>query len=237
MAEHPAVVPRRPLWAKLFSTVFHPLLMPLFLLVGLYAFAPGLGGYPGAFYYLLILLVVNTLAPAISLFLLYRRGVIADLEIRNPGQRMLPFALVGAYYVLTYGWVHYGDLASVIPLPYHRMLLGLAGSIFLGVLITRWFKISMHMLAVGGVLGAWAGAGVFEPLVRSWQGSVWMGLPKVGWAGVWTDGTLLLLVAGLLVSGTVGSARMALQVHRPSEVYIGWGTGMAWMAWNMYAAH
>jgi len=211
--------------------------MPLVLLVGLYGFAPGLWGYPGAFYYLLILLIVNTLAPTISLYLLYRRGVISDLEIRNPRQRMVPFALVGAYYVLTYGWVHFGDLASVIPLPYHRMLLGLAGSIFLGVLITRWFKISMHMLAVGGVLGAWAGSGVFEPLVRSWQGSAWLGAVGAEGGEVWANGTLLLLAGGLLVSGTVGSARMALQVHRPSEVYIGWWVGMAWMAWNMYAAY
>lgn len=221
----------RPFWARLASTVGHPLLMPVVLLWGLYHGVPGLDHYPGAFFYILLLLVVNTLAPAVSLFMLYKRGVISDLEIRLPHERVLPFGLVGAYFALTYAWVHWGAAGSEIPYPYHRMLLGLTGAIMLGVLITPRFKISMHMMALGGVWGAWAGSGGFTRaslhVLELWHS---------GWEpGMAAHGGLLLrdmafLTLPLLAAGWVGSARLALGVHRPVEVYVGWAVGAVWMA-------
>lgn len=225
----PDPVPR-PFWARLASTLGHPLLMPVVLLSGLFLSVPGLDHFPGAFFYLLLLLVVNTLAPSISLFMLYRRGVISDLEIRSPKERVLPFGLVGAYFVLTYAWVHWGAAGAEIPLPYHRMLLGLSGAILLGVLITPRFKISMHMLALGGVWGAWLGSGGLDRAGRLAQG-----LLHFGWEVVelhrglfWRE--MALLTLPVLAAGWVGSARVALGVHRSVEVYVGWGLGALWMA-------
>jgi membrane-associated phospholipid phosphatase len=110
------------------------------------------------------------------------------------------------------------------------MLLGLSGAILLGVLITPRFKISMHLLALGGVWGAWMGSGGLDRAGRLAQG-----LLHFGWEVVelhrglfWRE--MALLTLPVLAAGWVGSARVALGVHRPVEVYVGWGLGALWMA-------
>jgi hypothetical protein len=110
------------------------------------------------------------------------------------------------------------------------MLLGLSGAILLGVLITPRFKISMHMLALGGVWGAWLGRGGLDRAGRLAQG-----LLHFGWEVVelhrglfWRE--MALLTLPVLAAGWVGSARVALGVHRSVEVYVGWGLGALWMA-------
>ena len=89
----------RPWWARILSTVLHPLVMPLLTLILLFAFDPYLRTMPGVFVYLILVVVVNTVAPAISLFVLYRKGVLSDLEIANRSERALPFLIVLAYFI------------------------------------------------------------------------------------------------------------------------------------------
>ena len=53
----------RPLWARLVSTVLHPLVMPLVTLILLFYFDLHLRTMPGVFLYLGLVVLVNTLAP------------------------------------------------------------------------------------------------------------------------------------------------------------------------------
>ena len=56
----------------------------------------------GLSYFLFVLLLINTLAPAVSLWMLQRRGFISDLDIRSRKERPWPFLLVLAYYTMAY---------------------------------------------------------------------------------------------------------------------------------------
>jgi hypothetical protein len=187
-----------PRWATWTSAVFHPFLMPLYTLILLYLSDPILHLHFAAFLYLLVVMLVNTVAPAVSLYIMYRRGVISDLDIRNRDQRAWPFLVVLAYYTLTWFIVGRGDNATMIPQVYGNLLLGLVLAISGAILITRQFKLSMHGMAAGGTLGALVAVQTlhFSP-------------------------AFLLDMAVILVVGLVGSSRLALGVHTHAEVYSG----------------
>ena len=74
------------------------------------------------------------------------------MESANRSERTLPFLIVLAYFILTYVLLVTGD-TMYIPAVYLSTLMGLIVSISLALLITKRFKISMHMLGQGGALG------------------------------------------------------------------------------------
>lgn len=190
-----------PLWARVVSTVFHPFVMPTVTLVLLFFSDGYLHSMPHVFVYMLVVVLVNTLAPALSLYLLYRRGYLSDLEIRSRGERTLPFVVVLAYFILTYVLLITSP-ALYVPFVYLDMWIGLTVSLAIALVITRWFKISMHMLGQGGALGSI------------------MGIQALQLSPNWELNALLLLVAGC-----VGFARIELAVHRHIEVYCGYLLG------------
>ncbi|MDA0729697.1 MAG: hypothetical protein O3B70_09075 [Bacteroidetes bacterium] len=188
--------------AALVSAILHPLLMPLGTLVMLLMVDGVLKYRVGLFAYLFVLLFINTLAPAVSLALLKRRGVISDLDIRNRGERIMPFLIVLAYYVMAYVLVRGGE-AVVVPVFYQQVLLALVVAIASAWLVTWRFKISMHMMAQGGIMGVFLRVAMLQP----------------SWDMAWTSA--LILCAGL-----VGWSRLRLGAHRPLEVYTGYALGL-----------
>jgi|TARA_B100000767_G_scaffold16277_2_gene15258 hypothetical protein len=190
-----------PIWARMISTAFHPFVMPTVTLVLLFISDGYLRSIPYVFIYMLVVVLVNTLAPALSLYLLYRRGYLSDLEIRSRRERILPFVLVLAYFALTYVLLITSP-ALYIPFVYLDMWMGLMASLAIALVITRWFKISMHMLGQGGALGSI------------------MGLQALELNPNWELNAILVLIAGF-----VGFARIELSVHRHIEIYSGYLLG------------
>lgn len=191
------------MWSKWISGVFHPLVMPLASLILVFAIDPYLQALPEVFIYMGVVVLVNTLAPAVSIYLLHRRGFLSDLDIRNRRERMLPFLIVLAYFIMTYFLLR-SSPALYIPLIYLDMWMGLMLSIAGALIITRWFKISMHMLAQGGVLGTVMAVQTLQ-LVPQWE----------------------LNAVLVFISGWVGFARIHMGVHRHVEVYSGYLLGFA----------
>ena len=189
------------MWAKWISGVFHPLVMPLATLVMVFALDPYLQALPEVFMYMGVVVFVNTLAPAVSIWVLHRRGYLSDLDIRNRKERALPFIIVLAYFIMTYALLVLSP-ALYIPLVYLDMWMGLMTSIGIALFITRWFKISMHMLAQGGVLGTV------------------MAVQAMQLVPAWTLNGVLVFIAGW-----VGFARIHMGVHRHIEVYTGYLLG------------
>ena len=191
------------MWSKWISGVFHPLVMPLASLILVFAIDPYLQALPEVFIYMGVVVLVNTLAPAVSIYLLHRRGFLSDLDIRNRRERILPFLIVLAYFIMTYLLLR-SSPALYIPLIYLDMWMGLMLSIAGALIITRWFKISMHMLAQGGVLGTVMAVQTLQ-LVPQWE----------------------LNAVLVFIAGWVGFARIHMGVHRHVEVYSGYLLGFA----------
>ena len=188
--------------AQTVSGVLHPLCMPL-LTLGLLVLTDGyLVHRLGLFAYLFVLLLINTVAPAISLWLLKRRGVISDLDIRKRSERPWPFLLVLAYYLMAYVLV-VQSTAVAVPVFYQQVLLSLVVAIASAWVVTWKAKISMHMLAQGGILAVYLHVAMMD---HSWD-LIWV--------------SVLLLSAGL-----VGWSRLRLGAHTQAEVYSGFALGL-----------
>ena len=194
----------RSVLAKGISAALHPVGMPLLALVMLKELDPYLTSHPALLLYLTILLSINTAAPALSFWLLRQNGIIADLEVRNRKERVWPFLLVLGYFSLAYGLTKSGPNQLVVPAFYQRMLLSLVIAMASAWVVTLKFKISMHMLAQGGLMAMYLRLGfAIHHIDLSWV-------------------SILLLTAGL-----VGWSRLRLQVHQPLELYFGYALGWA----------
>jgi hypothetical protein len=189
--------------AKVVSAILHPLCMPLLTLSLLLAVDGYLAHRLGLFAYLFVLLTINTLAPALSLWILKRRGVISDWDIQTRAERPLPFLLVLAYYLMAYALV-VNSTAVEVPLFYRNVLLALVVAIGSAWVVTWKAKISMHMLAQGGILGVYLHVALTDQF----------------WDMRW-------LSALLLSAGLVGWSRLHLGAHTAGEVYAGFVLGLA----------
>ena len=189
--------------AKLVSAVLHPLCMPLLTLGLLLATDGYLAHRLGLFAYLFVLLLINTLAPALSMFILKKRGVISDWDIRMRHERPWPFLLVLAYYLMAYVLV-VNSTAVEVPLFYQNVLLSLVVAIASAWVVTWKAKISMHMLAQGGIMGVYLHVAMTDQM--------------------WSLGWVSLLVLG---AGLVGWSRLHLSAHTPGQVYAGYVLGVA----------
>ncbi len=188
--------------ALLISYVFHPLWMPLMVFLALWFADPWLQLPPSMMVYVTSILLINAVAPALSIYVLHRRGALSDLEVSRRSERRVPFLVVMFYQILGY----YALTRPGVFLPTELLSLVLAMLIALGaaMVATRWVKISIHLLAQGGALGAlWS----FNLMHR-------LGLEEV-------------LPLGFMLAGLVGWSRMRLGVHTPGELALGFLAGFA----------
>jgi hypothetical protein len=134
-----------------------------------------------------------------------RRGMISDLDIRNRSERFKPFLIVLGYYVMAY--VLTLELTGIsIPVLYRSLMLGLVVSILTGLIVTMRFKLSMHLLAIGGVLAA---------------------VIYVGVINVTSD--LNWIASIVIASGLLAWSRLELKAHTLKEVYVGFSVGFVCM--------
>lgn len=189
--------------AHFFSWVFQPLLMPtlaaaLFIQLPFYAF----NLLPDAvkWYVLICNTLFTILLPVLMIFLLLRNGVIESVELKKREDRKYPILFTIVFHIANYYFLSKAHL----PGPYMFFLLAAMFSLIFTLIVTYYWKISMHMTGIGGVCGA------FLTLAFIWP----------------VD--LRILIAGLFVlAGVIGSSRLILNAHTPAQVGTGFLAGFA----------
>ncbi|MCX6183305.1 MAG: hypothetical protein NT150_15435 [Bacteroidetes bacterium] len=204
-----AAASREITFAKILSYLFHPLFMPTYGLLLLF-FSNQLTGFnlyavPEAMadnrMIFLIVILFTMILPGLSALILKRMGEIKSLEMNSNRERLLPFALTGGCYLLASV-----VLQNVVDHPNQLILIVLAGAqlaILLALVISVFWKISIHMIGIGGIVGT-------EILM--------MHLFHFSWD--------LMLYGTLLIAGLVGFARLRLNAHQPFEVLAGFILGV-----------
>jgi hypothetical protein len=188
-------------FSHLVSMVFHPLWMPLMI----YAFIRGLdpfmiSGTP-LDYFILLILVINSVAPALSMLIMMRYGMLSGLEMHRREERLRPYLLVLFYYCISFLLLWWKDPG--LPAELLRFFPAVILSLTAATVINLRWKISMHMLAQGGATGVLLAIRSAVPLDLS--------------------GPLILL---LLIAACVGVARLHLQAHTHAQVYAGYLLGL-----------
>ncbi|MFO7998134.1 MAG: hypothetical protein R6U86_04050 [Bacteroidales bacterium] len=191
--------------AHFFSVVFHPLVMPSLGILLLFQLDTNISFAvpPQAKRFILLMVFINTaLAPALAIVFLKRTGLIGDLLLNERNERLFPLLLSSLLFFLTYYLMRQISLPALI---YYYMM-GATLMVLLCLVITFLWKISIHMMSLGGFSGFLIATSLFLRIDISW---------------------LILLV--FLIAGLVGAARIKLDAHRPAQVYAGFLTGMGVM--------
>ena len=186
------------IFANLFSYLFHPLFIPLYLtLFLLYIHPSAFAGFSAfekkqtAFIVALNLLFF----PLMSVLLLKGVGFIDSLFLKTQKDRIIPFIACGIFFFWAY------TVFKEQP-QYPRILVSYIFGIFLAssaaLLANIYFKVSMHAIGVGGLLGSF--------FILFYTNSMQMTWP---------------LCAVLLITGLACTSRLILKAHRPFDIYGG----------------
>ncbi len=195
-------IPAQPLMARwmasFLSVIVHPLFVPVYITLFLLFIHPLVfTGYTQlAKIKLLTTVFVNlTLFPAVTVFLCRRLGFISSIKMYTQKERLIPLAATMIFYF--WGWYVLRSFNEV-PVLFKQFLLGSFITIIAGWLANIYFKVSLHGLAMGGLIA------FMVYTVYQVEG-----------------GSATYLIVTFLLVGLVCSARLILAVHRPFEVYAG----------------
>ncbi len=188
----------------LLTVLFHPLLMATYgcalLMFGLkdsvYDF---LTPYPVKWRITLLVFMMSFLLPILNIYLLYKLRRIPSFLLSNRDERGFPYLITSLFY---FGLV-YLLLEINIWNTLKLFLFGAGIAIVATALINLRYKISAHMVGLGGLLGV---------------------LISVSWL-LKIDLTPLY-IAVILISGAVASARLYLGEHGYGELLSGFGLGL-----------
>jgi hypothetical protein len=189
----------------LLSYIFHPIFIPLYI-VGI-CFTANI--YPIYFLnneqklLLLLMIVLNTLVlPIIGVVLMKRYGIISSYHIEERKERFYPYLYFFTLYVLTAVMLLLNTIAPII-LSYVYFVA--AGLIFLLVLFNSRIKVSAHTSSIISF--------ATMLIMLDIKGVLNMDMA---------------VVIAIVLSGLIGTARLALKAHSTKEVALGYvlGTGV-----------
>lgn len=193
------------LFAQTLSIVFQPMFIPLYSVLVLFNSNTYLSYAvpPMAQTFVYGIIAMNMVVLPSMLFVFFKhRGIITSYHMMNANERLMPFIVALVFHASTYYLFLELNLPDLLP----KMVLGGAISIVLVLLINLKWKISIHMLGMGGLVGLLIG------LVFRNQVSI-----------------LPVIILFIFLSGLVGFARLRLNAHSPKQVYAGFTLGVAVM--------
>jgi len=188
-------------FAKTISILFHPALIPSWFTLIMFSSNTYISLLiPLNLKYVLFTMIFITTAlfPLLFVAMMARRKVIGDIYLKKREDRIYPFAITSLFYFLSYYLIRQLPLYDV----FSMFLLGSTFIVFFSLLISFFWKISTHLLGIGGLLGGLSGIAIRLNL----------------------DFTAMIIL-GLIVSGLLGFARLKLNAHKPLEVYAGFLLG------------
>ncbi len=137
--------------------------------------------------------------PLLLALILVNRKVINSLEMETQKERNIPYAITIIFFILTLTLLKKAPVPPII----YNFIIGATLSVMLAFIINMKWKISAHMIGIGGLVGALlCVASLLEVYL----------LPQI--------------VCTLLIAGLIGSSRLQLKAHSPSQIYIGFLVGV-----------
>ena len=185
---------------KLISYVFHPLLFS-FLGSFLYLYLSPKHILKEQEYIILLIVFVSTyIIPILLLAILKRFNMISDYHLRNIEERKFPVLFFIMLSFLLGRAMVSTQIADLLAFSFFGVAFALS---FTYLLFNIKIKTSLHTLGIGGIIGF--------VMVMSYEYRL----------------NFNSLLAGLFIlAGLIGVSRLALNAHRPKEIYIGFVLGL-----------
>ena len=136
--------------------------------------------------------------PVINIYILYRMNRISSLKIEDRKERTFPYILTSCFY---FGLFYLFLDLKVWP-SLKVLIFGAGFAIFLTALINMRYKISAHMVGVGGLIGS---------------------LVVVSWLIKYNAVPHLMIL--VVLAGIIATARLYLKQHDQKQIYAGFFLG------------
>lgn len=196
--------------ALIISYVFHPVFMPMVMTLVIYKLAPVsfASVAPRDFTQWLGIIGINTIFfPLVFVFLLRKLDFISSWHMKDPKERIVPLIAIMTFYFWAYLIFKNKAYAFILQV----LLLGSFWGTISLFMINIFYRISMHTVAVGGMIGLMIVLMIISP--------VNMAIP---------------FFVSLAIAGVVGTARLILDAHKPSEIWWGYIVGCVAMVAAYY---
>jgi hypothetical protein len=191
-------------FAHVISYIFHPLFISLYVTWFIAFVHPGyFAGISIHDKSLVLIQVAYTMIffPLVTVFLLKQLNFIHSFFLDTQQDRIIPYIACGIYFFWMY--IVFKNNEN-IPGILTGFILGVFLSSSAALIANIYYKISMHAIGMGGMLGLF--------LIIMWQNTMLMAGP---------------LSLALLITGLVCTARMIVSNHTQKEIYSGLLLGMA----------
>ena len=186
--------------SRLISIILHPIFIPIISFYLSIKLVPNLdftiANYQN--YILLILVICTIMLPVLCMLFLIKFDVISSLEMTKNQERPFPLLLTGGFLILSLKLTE--KLLIFTPI-LKKELVGAIIIILLASIISKFWKISLHMLGVGGLIG----------VLVSLQ-YLYGGLSS-------------MIIYFMLIAGITAMARIYLKAHNHSQIYVGFIVG------------
>lgn len=189
-------------FAQVISSIFHPLVMPiigLFIIFNTDSYINYAVDDNNKLITIALITIYTLIIPSFITLLLYFTKMIKSFEMNSQKERIIPYLFTIICYVIT---LYQLKQAPVPPIIYNFML-GATLSIMLAFIINIRWKISAHMIGIGGLVGAlFCVAILLEIYITPY------------------------LIGTIFIAGLIGSSRLVLKAHTPAQIYIGFFVGI-----------
>jgi len=187
---------------QLISIILHPIFMPLISFSITLLVIPSLSFTLSQNQQLIygIIIFSSIILPLVSVFWLIRNGKVSSLEIKNHKERSLP--LFKTVIWMSLGYYLLQNLLFYTPV-LKAELLGTIIIILVATIISKFWKISLHLLGIGGVVGVFIALQI-----------------------IYGD-FLYLIIFFILLSGLLGVVRIKQKAHNNAQVYAGFLVGLS----------
>ena len=187
---------------QLISILLHPMFMPLLAVHLTLLVLPSLAFTLSQNLLLIygILVFSTMILPLVSIFWLMRKGKVSSLEMSNHKERPLP--LFKTVIWMSFGYYLLQNLLFYTPI-LKAELLGAIIIILIAAIVSKYWKISLHLLGIGGVVGVFIALQIMH------------------------GDFLYLLLLFILLSGLLGVARIKQKAHNYAQVYAGFLVGLS----------
>ena len=133
------------------------------------------------------------------MLILLKMGTIKSLQMETKQERVLPLFLTAAFFYGTYFLLKQGPHYAL----FNIFMLGATLLVIISLLVNYLTKISIHMVAQGGLIGAF-----------------------IGFSISYNQNHILLICLIAIIAGLTGFARLKLKAHSETQIYSGFGLGV-----------
>jgi len=186
--------------ARLISIILHPIFIPVISFYLSIKMVPDLNFTIANYqnYILLILIICTIMLPVLCMLFLIKFDVISSLEMTKNQERPIPLLLTSGFLILS---LKLTEKLLVFTPVLKKELVGAIIIILLASIISKFWKISLHMLGVGGLIG----------VLVSLQ-YLYGGLSS-------------MIIYFILIAGITAMARIYIKAHNHSQIYVGFIVG------------